>query len=133
MRRDLETQGNSTLWNQLTHPGRKAVLLQAVYRQFQRMGVPGSDTVKSQEQRWENIISKWELAIKDQKEMISMGDFNINTIRWETPFMKKKHPMKNSKMTWSKNLTPESLKGYFKSSTANQPESRMQLNPSHHV
>ena len=36
-RRDLESIGTSTIWIQLCYPGRKPVLLQALYRQFQRL------------------------------------------------------------------------------------------------
>ena len=84
-RRDLESPGTSTLWLQLSYPGRKFMLLQAVYRQFQRLGVDKSETVKAQEIRWERIISKWESAIQEEREILSLGDFNFNTLRWETP------------------------------------------------
>ena len=37
-RRDLESMGTSTVWVQFSYPGRKSLLLQAIYRQFQRLG-----------------------------------------------------------------------------------------------
>ena len=80
---DLETQGTSTVWVQLSYPGRKSILLQAIYRQFQRIGVPGSKNPKKQRERWENIIKKWETAILEEKEIITMGDFNLNSLRWD--------------------------------------------------
>ena len=31
------------------------------------------------------IIIKWEKAIKEEVEIITMGDLNLNTLRWDTP------------------------------------------------
>ena len=84
-RRDLETTGISTIWLQFNYPGRKALLFQAMYRQFQRLGVPGSLTPSAQHRRWTLIIDKWEQAIKEEREIITMGDMNLNYLRWETP------------------------------------------------
>ena len=88
-RRDLESQGTSTIWLQLSHPGRKSVLIQAAYRQFQRLGQQGSETPKCQEKRWDLILRKWESAMTEGKEIISLGDFNLNTLRWDIPFHEK--------------------------------------------
>ena len=66
-RRDLETQGISTIWIQLQYPGRKAVLVQALYRQFRRLGKPGSHTPSNQKRRWEMIVSKWEKALEERE------------------------------------------------------------------
>ena len=82
-RTDLETQGTSTVWLQLSYPGRKSILFQAIYRQFQRFGVPGSKNPKKQQEIWENVIKKWELAMLENKEIITMGDFNLNSHRWD--------------------------------------------------
>ena len=84
-RRDLETQGTSTVWVQLTHPSRKPLLIQAIYRQFQRLGKANSDSAGAQYTRWEKIISKWKLAMEEKREILVLGDLNLNTMRWETP------------------------------------------------
>ena len=84
-RRDLETQGTSTVWIQLNQPGRKALLIQALYRQFRRLGKDNTDTFPAQTVRWNKILDKWELAEKEDKEIISLGDFNLNTLRWDVP------------------------------------------------
>ena len=83
--RDLETVGTSTIWVQFKYPGRKPLLLQAVYRQFQRIGVPGSIAPSKQHHRWEQIILKWEKALKEEVEIKTMGDLNLNTLRWDIP------------------------------------------------
>ena len=81
--RDLEGVGLSTIWLQLTHPGRKPILLQALYRQFQRLGHPGTITPSSQHSRWTRIIDNWEKANSKGHEVISMGDTNLNSLRWD--------------------------------------------------
>ena len=84
-RRDLESQGTSTVWLQITQPGTKGFLFQAVYRQFQRLGVKGSIKPKFQYQRWNLIVQKWEQAITEDREIVTMGDLNLNLLRWEVP------------------------------------------------
>ena len=74
-RHDLETQGTSTVWVQLSHPSRKPILIQGLYRQFQRLGKKNTDTAAAQYQRWGKIIEKWSMAIKENKEIIVLGDF----------------------------------------------------------
>ena len=73
----------SSVWLQLSYPGCKNLLIQAVYRQFQRLGEKGSIAPNFQLQRWKNIIEKWELAMTENKEIIPMGDYNLNYLRWE--------------------------------------------------
>ena len=88
-RRDLETLGTSTLWIQLSHPGRIPILVQGVYRQFQRLGKPNSDSLKNQKSRWKSILEKWEVAILENREIITLGDFNLNSLGWQTPMVDK--------------------------------------------
>ena len=84
-RRDLESQGTSTVWVELTYPGKKPLLVQGIYRQFQRLGVTNSETPAAQITRWNIILSKWEKAMTESKEIIVMGDINLNTLRWQVP------------------------------------------------
>ena len=86
---DLETQGTLTVWIQLSYPGCKPVLIQAIYRQFQRLGVIDSDSIKSQKTRWDKVLEKWERAITEELEIITLGDLNLNMLRWETPISQK--------------------------------------------
>ena len=81
-RRDLETPGISSVWVKLSYPGRKPILVQGFYRQFRRIGKPNSHTPASQHQRWEMFIKKWEKAMQEDLEIISMGDTNLNYFRW---------------------------------------------------
>ena len=84
-RRDLESTGTSTVWLQLSYPGKKPVLFQAVYRQFQRLGRKGSIAPTQQHHRWNMILTKWEKAIEEGRELITMGDINLNCLRWNLP------------------------------------------------
>ena len=84
-RLDLETPGTFTVWVQFKYPGRKPLLLQGIYRQFQRIGIAGSINPTMQHQRWEQIILKWEKAIEEGGEIITLGDLNLNTLRWDVP------------------------------------------------
>ena len=79
----MEEPGISSIWIQLTYPGRKPVLVQALYRQHQRLGVAGSKSISRQQERWDKILSKWELAAQEQVEIITMGDLNLNSLSWK--------------------------------------------------
>ena len=88
-RMDLESPGISTVWIQMSSPGRKSLLLQGVYCQFQRLGVVNSDQLSKQEARWDNILEKWTLAAEEGKEILVLGDMNLNSMRWDTPMEQK--------------------------------------------
>ena len=81
-RPDLECQGISTIWIQTSHPGRKPILIQACYRQFQRIGVEGSLSIQEQRKRWGLLLAKWEIAAREEKEIITLGDMNLNKFSW---------------------------------------------------
>ena len=53
------------------------------------MGKEGTDSISSQEWRWKQIIEKWELAAKEKKEILALGDLNLNTLRWDIPYESK--------------------------------------------
>ena len=110
---DLETPGTSTLWIQLSHPGKKPILIQGIYRQFQRLGKDHTKSIANQEWRWEQILSKWEIASLENKEIISMGDTNLNTLRWETP-IEEKTSYEKSQINMVKNFQDRILNKGFK-------------------
>ena len=88
-RRDLERPGLSTVWIQLRYPGRKPVFIQALYRQHQRLGREGTKAISSQQKRCSQLLDIWEQVSKDNVEIITMGDFNLNGLTFETPEDKK--------------------------------------------
>ena len=84
-RPDLEEPGLSTVWLQVGVHGSKHFLVQATYRQFQRLGRTGSGTHPSQRARWDRILSNWERAILEDREIVTLGDMNIDSLLWDTP------------------------------------------------
>ena len=83
--RQFESIGTSTVWIKLNHPGKKPVMVQAIYRQFQRLDHPGSDSPTLQKHRWNLILDKWSKAAEEDTEILTFGDMNLNTLRWDTP------------------------------------------------
>ena len=81
--RDLESTGTSTIWLEFNYAGRKPLLFQALYCQFQCLGRKGSINPSAQLQRWTQIITKWESTLQEDKES-TMGDCNLNYLRWDT-------------------------------------------------
>ena len=82
-RRDLESPGISTVWLQVGTQAKKHFLLHGLYRQFQRPGNKGTSSHPSQYERWKQILTNWETAQKEDREIITLGDCNIDSIPWE--------------------------------------------------
>ena len=62
---------------------KKPLLIQGIYRQFKRLGRKGSGSYKEQQKRWDRVLKNWELAQREKKEIITVGDCNINKFSWE--------------------------------------------------
>ena len=84
-RKDLESKGLSTVWLQVGLPGTKHFLVQGLYRQFQRPGRIGSKSHQSQKARWQQLIDNWERANTEGREILTLGDTNIDSMTWDTP------------------------------------------------
>ena len=82
-RRDLETAGTSTIWLQIGCAGSKHFLLQNIYRQFRRLNKPDTNSQKAQQSRWDSILEKWTKASSEQREILTMGDLNMDSLQWE--------------------------------------------------
>ena len=48
-------------------------------------GHPGTITPSSQAARWSRIIDMWVKASQEGLEIITMGDTNLNSLRWDIP------------------------------------------------
>ena len=88
-RRDLEIEGCSTVWIQIRTQEKKQFLIQSIYRQFTRLGKPNTSSIKMQNDRIQLISSKWMDAQNENREIITVGDFNINSINWGKHYMDK--------------------------------------------
>ena len=98
-RTELETKGTSTIWLEISIKGQKAILIQALYRQFQRQNTPNTLSMNHQKTRWNHNIEKWEMAIEEGLEIITMGDHNLDKKSWDknpqdmNPYENAKNPM----------------------------------------
>ena len=116
-RRDLESEGTSTVWLQVGCTGRKHFLLQCLYRQFQRPGRIASKSQQSQNNRWDTILEKWSLASNEDREIISIGDFNMDSISWDKPWNETPEYEKHKQTFYNKLKEKILMTGTFKLNT----------------
>ena len=114
-RKDLESDGISTVWLQIGKAGTKQFLLYAVYQQFQCQGRKGTKSIPSQLNRLKHILTKWEKAQEEEREIITMGDMNMDSLSWDLNW-DKIPPYKRQKQTLYKQLKDRIL-GTFKTNT----------------
>ena len=79
---DLMSDEISSIWVEVGLPNSKRFLICQVYREWQKLGHTGSDTVTEQLKRWNIFISQWEKALETDKEVIVFGDINLNFLNW---------------------------------------------------
>ena len=82
---DLESPLNPVIWIQLGLPHQKKILLQSMYRQWQEPGASSTKSISEQKKRFESIIQHWEKALDEKKEILTIGDFNLNSDVWDKP------------------------------------------------
>ena len=84
MRPDLMNNRISSIWMEIGLPGRSKILVCNTYREWQYLGQNdnSSRSLASQLARWELFIQQWELAIREDKEVIVTGDMNIDSFKW---------------------------------------------------
>ena len=82
----MEDKGIATVWLQLGLPGQKGILLMCGYRQWrlpgQLDGGSASGTVPAQRERWSKLLSQWEKALGENREVICAMDANIDALTW---------------------------------------------------
>ena len=79
---NIETEGEPVIWVLLKLPGNKSIRLQCYYRQWRQVdqngyGYTGTETPKSQEDRFQKIANIWEQQIKNG-ETVSLSDTNLD-------------------------------------------------------
>ena len=82
-RLDLEDSGLSTVWIQVGLHGSKHFLVHGMYRQFQRQGINNTKSIPAQTARWERLTNKWKQANDEDREVISLGDTNLDSLQWD--------------------------------------------------
>jgi hypothetical protein len=84
VRLDLMDSSVSSVWMSLGFKHQRKILVGGFYRTWQHLGRAdngASGTDAAQMSRWKVFLDQWERALKEGKEVITMGDFNLD---WPT-------------------------------------------------
>ena len=84
-RPDLEDSSLSAIWLEVGMPRQKKILVCNIYREWQYMGQgPGnqSGNLTAQSGRWSMFLDKWEAALRENREVIVLGDINLDFLKW---------------------------------------------------
>ena len=83
-RDDLEDNTLSAVWLEVGMPRQHKILVATFYREWQNVHQVdnSSRSVTDQLERWCNFLDKWESALSEGKEVIVMGDINLDFLKW---------------------------------------------------
>ena len=84
VREDLMDDNFSSIWLELGLPRKKKFLVCQLYREWQYMGQADSTSrsIPQQLERWSVFLDQWKRALDSGKEVIVMGDFNLNHFKF---------------------------------------------------
>ena len=96
IRLDLMNDSFSSIWLELGLPRQKKILVCQVYRdwQFLDQSDHSSLSIESQLARWIQFIDQWETALLEGKEVIVLGDVNVDFLTWTNEFPANSHDQK---------------------------------------
>lgn len=77
----------SSIWLELSGPGRKKLLCGQLYREHQYQNSPDnvSKSEAAQFERWEKMIDQWRRSQSVKIDTIVLGDVNIDYLKWSSP------------------------------------------------
>ena len=83
-RLDLEDEGLQMICLEAGLPGKKKSIYIVGYRQWQLSGQTDktSSSVRSQSERWDRLLTRWEAALQEGKEVITVLDANLDAMTW---------------------------------------------------
>ena len=83
-RQDLMSDSFSSIWMEIGLPRKKKFLVCQLYREWQYLGQAdrASSSIPAQLDRWVTFIDQWERAIATGKEVIVMGDCNLDYFKF---------------------------------------------------
>ena len=84
-RHDLENDFLSAVWLELGMPRQKKIVVCNIYREWQHMGQGPTNTtgtIAEQLQRWMLFIESWDRALQEGKEVMVLGDINLDFLKW---------------------------------------------------
>ena len=84
VRDDLMSDEFSSIWLELGLPGKKKFLVCQLYREWQYLGQADdvSKSIPEQMARWCIFLDQWEKALATEKEVIVLGDFNLDHLKF---------------------------------------------------
>ena len=84
VRDDLMDDSFSSIWLELGLPRKKKFLICQLYREWQYLGQVdnASKSIPEQLARWTIFLDQWQRALDSGKEVIVMGDFNLNHFKF---------------------------------------------------
>ena len=76
----------SAMWVKIARKGQKKLIVGGVYREHQHLGQVDktSEHIRSQEDRWRRILSKW-MAVTRGADSVVLGDMNLDFAKWGNP------------------------------------------------
>ena len=85
VREDLMSSSFSSIWLELGLPGKKKFLVCQLYREWQYMGQADRDSrsIPQQMVRWLMFLEQWERALASEKEVIVLGDVNLDHLKFD--------------------------------------------------
>ena len=83
-RHDLEDDITASIWLECGLGNQRKVLLCVAYRQWRlvKQADHKSASVGAQFEKWKMFLGKWESTLKENKEVITMMDANIDFLTW---------------------------------------------------
>ena len=84
-RHDLEDDKISAIWLEVGMPRQKKILVANIYREWKYMGMGNpnqSGSVTAQLQRWVTFLDRWEAALQEGREVMVLGDMNLDFLKW---------------------------------------------------
>ena len=83
-REDLENESVAAVWLEVGLPRQRKILVATMYREWQLLNQADqtSKSVPAQLERWSSFLAIWETALMEGKEVIVMGDINLDFLKW---------------------------------------------------
>ena len=85
IRPDLMCDSFSSIWMEIGLPRKRKFLVCQLYREWQYLGQPDSVSlgIPAQLERWLTFLDQWERALGTGKEVIVMGDCNLDFLKFD--------------------------------------------------
>ena len=83
-RLDLEDESLSSVWLEVGMPRQRKILIATFDREWQYLNKSedSSRSVQAQLERWCNFLTQWETALSEGREVVVMGDINLDFLKW---------------------------------------------------